>query len=74
MVDELDSETTVVCEASSFQLEDAASFAPECAMLLNATPDHLDRHGTFEHYLASSSGSSPVRTMATRPSSIAPIQ
>ena len=53
MVDELDPEATVVCEASSFQLEDASSFAPECAMLLNATPDHLDRHGTFEHYLAS---------------------
>jgi UDP-N-acetylmuramoylalanine--D-glutamate ligase len=53
MVDELDPDATLVCEASSFQLEDATSFAPECAMLLNATPDHLDRHGTFEHYLAS---------------------
>lgn len=53
MVDDLDPEATVVCEASSFQLEDASAFAPECAMILNATPDHLDRHGTFEHYLAS---------------------
>jgi UDP-N-acetylmuramoylalanine--D-glutamate ligase len=41
----------VVCEASSFQLEDAERFAPEAAVLLNATPDHLDRHGTFEDYL-----------------------
>jgi UDP-N-acetylmuramoylalanine--D-glutamate ligase len=53
MVDELDEEATVICEASSFQLEDASAFAPELAMLLNATSDHLDRHGTFEHYLAS---------------------
>ena len=53
MVDDLDPAATVVCEASSFQLEDASAFAPELAMLLNATPDHLDRHGTFEHYVAS---------------------
>ncbi|MDQ3758781.1 MAG: UDP-N-acetylmuramoyl-L-alanine--D-glutamate ligase [Actinomycetota bacterium] len=52
LVDELDAGTTVICEVSSFQLEDASVFAPECAMLLNATPDHLDRHGTFEDYLA----------------------
>ena len=44
-------ETTIVCEASSFQLEDSEAFAPECAVLLNVTPDHLDRHGTFEGYL-----------------------
>ena len=42
---------TVVCEASSFQLEDAEAFAPECAVLLNVTPDHLDRHHDFEDYL-----------------------
>ncbi len=53
MVGELDPAATVICEASSFQLEDATAFAPDCAVLLNATPDHLDRHGTFEHYLAS---------------------
>ncbi|MDQ3728152.1 MAG: UDP-N-acetylmuramoyl-L-alanine--D-glutamate ligase [Actinomycetota bacterium] len=49
----IDPAATVVCETSSFQLEDAVEFAPECALLLNATPDHLDRHGSFEHYLAS---------------------
>ena len=43
---------TVVCEASSFQLEDASAFAPECAVLLNVEPDHLDRHGTLEEYTA----------------------
>lgn len=43
--------TVVVCEASSFQLEDAVEFAPEGAVLLNVQPDHIDRHGTFEDYL-----------------------
>jgi UDP-N-acetylmuramoylalanine--D-glutamate ligase len=41
---------TIVCEVSSFQLEDTEAFAPESAVLLNLTPDHLDRHGTFENY------------------------
>ena len=41
---------TVVCEASSFQLEDTLAFAPEAAILLNLEPDHLDRHGTLEAY------------------------
>ncbi len=40
----------VVCEASSFQLEDAVELAPEGAVLLNLEADHLDRHGTFEDY------------------------
>ncbi len=48
----LDERATVVCEASSFQLEDALEFAPEGAVLLNVEPDHLDRHGTFDDYLA----------------------
>jgi UDP-N-acetylmuramoylalanine--D-glutamate ligase len=43
--------TTVVCECSSFQLEDADAFAPECAVFLNLAPDHLDRHPTAEQYL-----------------------
>ena len=49
---ELDPAATVVCEASSFQLEDSAAFAPECAVFLNLAPDHLDRHGDLESYLA----------------------
>jgi UDP-N-acetylmuramoylalanine--D-glutamate ligase len=42
--------SVVICECSSFQLEDAPTFAPECAVLLNLEEDHLDRHGTFDHY------------------------
>ena len=45
-------DATVVCEASSFQLEDTSFFAPECAVFLNLAPDHLDRHGDLESYLA----------------------
>ena len=40
----------VVCELSSFQLEDVPSLACDVAVLLNLEPDHLDRHGTFEAY------------------------
>jgi UDP-N-acetylmuramoylalanine--D-glutamate ligase len=42
--------TTIVCEVSSFQLEDAVAFAPEAALLINLSPDHLDRHGSFAAY------------------------
>ncbi|MFP5364128.1 MAG: UDP-N-acetylmuramoyl-L-alanine--D-glutamate ligase [Thermoleophilia bacterium] len=49
---QLDERATVVCEASSFQLEDTLEFAPEGAVLLNVEADHLDRHGTFEDYLS----------------------
>ena len=52
LVGKVDRETTVVCEVSSFQLEDTLAFAPEAAVLLNVTPDHLDRHGTFDAYRA----------------------
>jgi len=48
---ELDPEATVVCEASSFQLEDSVAFAPECAVFLNLAPDHLDRHADLAAYL-----------------------
>ena len=40
----------VVCEVSSFQLEDIHDFRPSVAVLLNVEPDHLDRHGSFEAY------------------------
>jgi UDP-N-acetylmuramoylalanine--D-glutamate ligase len=40
----------VVCELSSFQLEDVHELACEVAVLLNLEPDHVDRHGSFEAY------------------------
>src|SRR3954451_11038178 len=52
LVGELDAEAVVICEASSFQLEDTLEFAPEGAVLLNVAPDHLDRPGTFDPYRA----------------------
>ena len=52
LVGQVDPAATVVAEASSFQLEDALEFSPEAAVLLNLTPDHLDRHGTFAEYQA----------------------
>ncbi len=50
LVGELDPAATVVCECSSFQLEDSVAFAPDAAVLLNITPDHLDRHGSLVAY------------------------
>jgi UDP-N-acetylmuramoylalanine--D-glutamate ligase len=40
----------IVCELSSFQLEDVDELRPRIAVLLNLEPDHLDRHGSFEAY------------------------
>lgn len=48
----LDPGTVVVCECSSFQLEDTLAFAPEAAVLLNLDSDHLDRHGSIAAYHA----------------------
>ncbi len=42
----------VVCELSSFQLETIQSFRPHVAVLLNLSPNHLDRHPNFEAYVA----------------------
>jgi UDP-N-acetylmuramoylalanine--D-glutamate ligase len=39
-----------VLEVSSFQLESTVQFHPKIAVILNITPDHLDRHGSFENY------------------------
>jgi UDP-N-acetylmuramoylalanine--D-glutamate ligase len=47
---EHDESAVVVCECSSFQLEDTIDFAPECAVLLNLESDHLDRHGSLAAY------------------------
>jgi len=46
----LPSEAWIVCELSSFQLEDVHELACDVAVLLNLEPDHLDRHGTFDAY------------------------
>ncbi len=43
-------DTVVVLEVSSFQLETIQTFRPKVAVVLNITPDHLDRHRTFEAY------------------------
>lgn len=44
-------DTITVLEVSSFQLETIGSFRPKVAVLLNVTPDHLDRHRTFQAYV-----------------------
>jgi UDP-N-acetylmuramoylalanine--D-glutamate ligase len=51
LVGAVDSDATVVCESSSFQLEDTRYFGPECGVFINIAADHLDRHGTLENYL-----------------------
>jgi UDP-N-acetylmuramoylalanine--D-glutamate ligase len=52
LVGRLAPDVTVVCEASSFQLEDSVAFAPEAAVLLNLFPDHLDRHTSYADYVS----------------------
>jgi len=51
LVDKAVPQTITVLEVSSFQLETIRSFRPKIAMVLNVTPDHLDRHRTFEAYV-----------------------
>ena len=50
MVEESTAESWSVLEVSSFQLETIQTFRPKVAVVLNVTPDHLDRHRTFEAY------------------------
>ena len=52
MVGESASSGWSVLEVSSFQLETTVEFKPHIAVVLNITPDHLDRHGSFEAYAA----------------------
>jgi UDP-N-acetylmuramoylalanine--D-glutamate ligase len=56
IVDELKPESKAVLEISSFQLDTIASFRPRVSVLLNITPDHLDRYDhQFEKYAAAKS-------------------
>jgi len=50
LIEQSTDETWSVLEVSSFQLESTEQFHPEIAVILNITPDHLDRHGSFENY------------------------
>jgi UDP-N-acetylmuramoylalanine--D-glutamate ligase len=51
LVEETKPDSLVVLEVSSFQLETIQSFRPRLAVVLNVTPDHLDRHRTFGAYV-----------------------
>ncbi len=50
LVGAVSDDTWIVCELSSFQLEDVELLKPRVGVLLNLEPDHLDRHGTFDAY------------------------
>lgn len=49
-VDTSSDATVTVAELSSFQLENISAFRPEIGAILNLTPDHLDRHASFDEY------------------------
>jgi UDP-N-acetylmuramoylalanine--D-glutamate ligase len=50
LVGAVDDDAWIVCELSSFQLEDVHTLRPRVAVLLNLEPDHIDRHGSFASY------------------------
>ncbi|MFC5864074.1 UDP-N-acetylmuramoyl-L-alanine--D-glutamate ligase [Acidicapsa dinghuensis] len=50
LIDKSADDSWSVLEVSSFQLESTQLFHPQIAVILNITPDHLDRHGSFENY------------------------
>jgi UDP-N-acetylmuramoylalanine--D-glutamate ligase len=52
LVESTTDSTMTVAEISSFQLETIEAFRPEIGVLLNLTPDHLDRHTSFQQYAA----------------------
>lgn len=49
-VQKISAKGLTVLEVSNFQLETISDFAPDTAIILNLTPDHLDRHGSFDSY------------------------
>lgn len=53
IVEETDDRSIVVLETSSFQLDNIKDFKPFIAIMLNATPDHMDRYESFEKYVES---------------------
>ena len=52
LIGEVDEDTLLVVELSSFQLEDSIDFRPDLAILLNLAEDHLDRHPDIERYFS----------------------
>ncbi len=50
VISRMTDESVAVVEVSSFQLETISLFKPYVAMILNLTPDHIDRHGSFDEY------------------------
>ncbi|MFZ5981672.1 MAG: UDP-N-acetylmuramoyl-L-alanine--D-glutamate ligase [Candidatus Zixiibacteriota bacterium] len=50
IADRVSESGVAVVEVSTFQLEAIEDFRPRVAAILNLTPDHLDRHGSFENY------------------------
>src|SRR3954465_15558952 len=51
LTEQATADTIIVLEVSSFQLETIRAFRPKVAVVLNVTPDHLDRHRTFAAYV-----------------------
>jgi UDP-N-acetylmuramoylalanine--D-glutamate ligase len=52
LVGEVEPDAWIVCELSSFQLENVETLAPRVAVLTNLDSDHIDRHGSFDAYAA----------------------
>lgn len=50
-IDELNAGALAVTEVSSFQLETVHAFTPHIACILNLSPDHLERHYSYENYI-----------------------
>ncbi|MEN9281099.1 MAG: hypothetical protein RL594_34 [Bacteroidota bacterium] len=53
LVGSVSSDTIIVAECSSYQLDTIVTFRPKVSMILNITPDHLSYHGTFSQYVES---------------------